>query len=103
MTETRSEYRKKQEKDKNKRFFKQIKSAFSDNDDLDVNPDFTRDRRPEYRTLTDDGEATLESKKETKLVLTSEEKAARLKKKLNHAIILVIVLIILVLLALFYL
>ena len=112
MTEKRSDYRKKLKHKKSKNFLNTIKSAFDDSDDeVDVNPDFTRDddeavesndfanERVKKQEQTPRRE---ESKSQSQLT-TSQEKALKLKGKLNRAIIIVAILIILVLLALFHL
>ena len=112
MTEKRSDYRKKLKHKKSKNFLNTIKSAFDDSDEeVDVNPDFTRDD-DEVVQANDFKNARVkkreqvsrreESKSQSQLT-TSQEKALKLKSKLNRAIFLVAVLIILVLLALFHL
>lgn len=101
MTEKRSDYRKRQSRQKSKKFFDHVKSAFDDQEQaeekVDVNPDFQRDHF-ERRPLEGNGEESNPIIPET-----SEDKSLRLKKRLNRAILIVLVLIILVLLALFHL
>lgn len=101
MTEKRSDYRKRQSKEKSKKFFRTVKSAFDDNqkDNVDVNPDFVKDE-DERRPLEGNGEKFNQAESTRS---NSEEKALRLKKRLNSAILIVFVLIVLVLLALFHL
>ncbi|MDF7638819.1 hypothetical protein PT285_05335 [Lactobacillus sp. ESL0791] len=106
MTEKRSEYRKEHRKKKKQGLFQDIKSAFiADDDDVDVNSDFQR--QPEEK---DDGSGNDQvehfrenASKEniTDNEQTVNDKSLRLKKKLNHAIIIVFLLILLVLFALF--
>lgn len=124
MTEKRSDYRKKIKQKKSKRFFDTIKSAFADSDDeVDVNPEFTRDAEDQVHTeeppqvnrkkqkerenqyIQSNQNAKLKNAENVreKQILSGEDKGLRLKRKLNHAILLVSVLIILVLLALFHL
>lgn len=124
MTEKRSEYRKKAKHQKNRGFLNTIKSAFDDdNQEVDVNPEFTRtdqdnvqinqQRESEGRKRRNEQgnrDADQEKKEDSSFKreahnqsLSSQDKALRLKKKLNHAIIIVFVLIVLVLLALFHL
>lgn len=102
MTEKRSDYRKRQKKG----LIDKVKSAFSNNDseEVDVNSAFTRDKNEvenRRRPLAGDGKKFYQRdvNKET----VREDKALKLKKRLNRAILLVIVLIVLVLLALFHL
>lgn len=99
MTEKRSDYRKRQKKG----LIDKVKSAFSNNDseEVDVNPDFTRDKNEvenRRRPLAGDGQEFYQRDETVR-----EDKALKLKKRLNRAILLVIVLIVLVLLALFHL
>lgn len=111
MTEKRSDYRKRQQKN-HKSVFDKVKTAFSDDDqeeNLDVNPDFVKDQEeqeePIRRKLEGDGEPdlqTVDAEEDIKKI-TSEEKGLRLKKRLNRTILILIVLIILVLVALFHL
>ena len=112
MTEKRSDYRKKLKHKKSKNFLNTIKSAFDDSDDeVDVNPDFTRDENEVVESndfandrVKDQEQAPRrEENKSQSQLTTSQEKALKLKGKLNRAILLVAVLIILVLLALFHL
>lgn len=119
MTEKRSDYRKKIKQKKSKRFFDTIKSAFDDDDEVDVNPEFTRDTEDQVvpqvnrenqgehdsQRVQSNQNAKLKNAKNVreKQILSSEDKGLRLKRKLNHAILIVFVLIILVLLALFHL
>ena len=112
MTEKRSDYRKKLKHKKSKNFLNTIKSAFDDSDEeVDVNPDFTRDDDEIVQTndFKNDGVKKQEQfprreedKSQSELT-TSQEKALKLKGKLNRAIMIVTALIILVLLALFHL
>ena len=112
MTEKRSDYRKKLKHKKSKNFLNTIKSAFDDSDEeVDVNPDFTRDD-DEVVQANDFKKARVkkreqvprrEEEKSQSQLTTSQEKALKLKGKLNRAIIIVSILIILVLLALFHL
>lgn len=112
MTEKRSDYRKKLKHKKSKNFLNTIKSAFDDSDEeVDVNPDFTRDD-DEVVQANDFKNARVkkreqvprrEEEKSQSQLTTSQEKALKLKGKLNRAIIIVSILIILVLLALFHL
>ncbi|WP_308555631.1 hypothetical protein [uncultured Lactobacillus sp.] len=103
MTEKRSDYRKRQKKN----LFGKVKSAFSDNDseEVDVNPDFTKDKPAEMprRPLAGDGQEFYQHDEPIDKEAVRENKALKLKKRLNRAILLVIVLIVLVLLALFHL
>ena len=111
MTEKRSDYRKKLKHNKSKNFLNTIKSAFDDSDDeVDVNPDFTRDDEAvesndfaNERVKKQEQTPRREESKSQSQLTTSQEKALKLKGKLNRAILLVAVLIILVLLALFHL
>ena len=104
MTEKRSDYRKRQKKG----LIDKVKSAFSNNDseEVDVNPDFTKDknevenRRP---PLAGDGQEFYQRDETIDKETVRENKSLKLKKRLNRAILLVIVLIVLVLLALFHL
>lgn len=101
MTEKRSDYRKKQSKQKAKKLFRKFHPAFDNQNEtetVDVNPPNTEEqiRRP----LEGNGE---QHYYEDPNRLTKEEKSLRLKKRLNSAILIVFVLIILVLLALFHL
>ncbi|ADZ06985.1 hypothetical protein LAC30SC_04090 [Lactobacillus amylovorus] len=104
MTEKRSDYRKRQKKG----LIDKVKSAFSNNDseEVDVNPDFTKDKnevenRP--RPLAGDGQEFYQRDETIDKETVRENKSLKLKKRLNRAILLVIVLIVLVLLALFHL
>lgn len=103
MTEKRSDYRKRQSRRKASKFLGRVKSAFDDNEEhetVDVNPEFQRDES-ERRSFQDDGQPTLNTNDfEQK---PRVDKALRLKKRLNRAILIVLVLIILVLIALFHL
>lgn len=105
MTEKRSDYRKRQKKS----FKDKVKAAFSDNDseEVNVNPDFQRDQsdsqEPERRPLNGNGQEFYEQEQPINKEKVRENKALRLKKRLNGAILIVFVLIILVLLALFHL
>lgn len=111
MTEKRSDYRKRQQKN-HKSVFDKVKNAFSDNDnqeeDIDVNPDFKRETEEQdlvRRSLDGDGEPdlqTIDAEEDIKKT-PKEEKGLRLKKRLNRTILLLVVLIILVLVALFHL
>lgn len=117
MTEKRSDYRKKIKHKNKKGFFATIKSAFAGNDDeVDVNPEFTRSedekvqqsvnegkrRKQRNQPVNDAKTVSSHGSKEDRASL-SEQKSLRLKKKLNRAILIMFVLIILVLLALFHL
>lgn len=101
MTEKRADYRKRQKKN----VINKVKSAFSDDDStetVDVNPDFQREQ-PKRRSLEGDGEEFYQAERPIDQTDLREEKALKLKKRLNRAILIVFVLIILVLLALFHL
>lgn len=119
MTEKRSDYRKKNQRKKKNSFFKTIKSAFDNEEEVDVNPEFTRDStdRPfndepslktrresqrEAQTSSDENNSKYQNKQKAQ-PKTWMEKGLRLKRRLNIAILIVIVLIVLVLLALFHL
>lgn len=104
MTEKRSDYRKRQKKG----LIDKVKSAFSNNDseEVDVNPDFQRERpnsEEKRRPLAGDGQEFYQRDEAIDKETVRENKALKLKKRLNRAILLVIVLIVLVLLALFHL
>ncbi len=104
MTEKRSDYRKRQKKG----LIDKVKSAFSNNDseEVDVNPDFTKDKnevKNRRRPLTGDGQEFYQRDETIDKETVRENKSLKLKKRLNRAILLVIVLIVLVLLALFHL
>lgn len=104
MTEKRSDYRKRQKKG----LIDKVKSAFSNNDseEVDVNPDFTRDKNEvenRRHPLAGDGQEFYQRDETINKETVREDKALKLKKRLNRAILLVIVLIVLVLLALFHL
>lgn len=104
MTEKRSDYRKRQKKG----LIDKVKSAFSNNDseEVDVNPDFTKDKNEvenRCRPLTADGQEFYQRDETIDKETVRENKSLKLKKRLNRAILLVIVLIVLVLLALFHL
>ena len=104
MTEKRSDYRKK----KKKGLIDKVKSAFSNNDseEVDVNSAFTRDKNEvenRRRPLAGDGKKFYQRDETINKETVREDKALKLKKRLNRAILLVIVLIVLVLLALFHL
>ncbi|WEV71531.1 hypothetical protein OZY43_03780 [Lactobacillus sp. ESL0785] len=102
MTEKRSDYRKKIKHKQERDFLHTIKSAFAGDDQVDVNPDFKRE--PAEANKVNQQRKQREHSKQSKTnVLMPDERAVKLKKKLNHAIILTIGLIILVLLALFHL
>lgn len=105
MTEKRSDYRRQQSKNKGKKFLKHVRSAFDDRDaseeNLDINPEFQRDRS-ERRSFADDGQEYGEPER-VNSAPSGEDKRLRLKKRLNRAILIVFVLIVLVLLALFHL
>lgn len=107
MTEKRSEYRKRQKKEKNQKIFQNVKSAFSENSDssegLNINPDFQRSEVISDHQSSNESRESFFKNKTDGDHLSSQEKANRLKKRLNQAIILLIVLITIVLLALFYL
>ncbi|WP_338206510.1 hypothetical protein [Lactobacillus juensis] len=112
MTEKRSDYRKKLKHKKSKNFLNTIKSAFDDSEEeVDVNPDFTRDDDEIVKTndFKNDGvkkqeqAPRREEDKSQSQLTTSQEKALKLKGKLNRAIMIVTALIVLVLLALFHL
>lgn len=110
MTEKRSDYRKKLKRQRGKKVLNSIKSAFDDSDEeVDVNPEFTRDADEVVHTNEQVNAETSEKKRnspnrESKSQSpTSQEKALKLKGKLNRAILIVAVLIILVLFALFHL
>ena len=115
MTEKRSDYRKKNQRKKKNSFFKTIKSAFDNEEEVDVNPEFTRDSterpfndeqssktRRETQTSSDENNSKYQNKQKAQ-PKTWVEKGLRLKRRLNIAILIVIVLIVLVLLALFHL
>lgn len=104
MTEKRSDYRKRQKKG----LIDKVKSAFSNNDseEVDVNPDFTKDKNEvenRRRSLAGDGQEFYQRDETIDKETVRENKSLKLKKRLNRAILLVIVLIVLVLLALFHL
>lgn len=104
MTEKRSDYRKRQKKG----LIDKVKSAFSNNDseEVDVNPDFTKDKNEvgnRRRPLAGDGQEFYQRDETIDKETVRENKSLKLKKRLNRAILLVIVLIVLVLLALFHL
>lgn len=104
MTEKRSDYRKRQKKG----LIDKVKSAFSNNDseEVDVNPDFTKDKNEvenRHRPLAGDGQEFYQRDETIDKETVRENKSLKLKKRLNRAILLVIVLIVLVLLALFHL
>jgi preprotein translocase subunit SecF len=104
MTEKRSDYRKRQKKG----LIDKVKSAFSNNDseEVDVNPDFTKDKNEvenRRRPLTRDGQEFYQRDETIDKETVRENKSLKLKKRLNRAILLVVVLIVLVLLALFHL
>ena len=98
MAEKRSDYRKRQQTKKAKTFFKNIKSAFSDNDEVSDKTELEQDER---RPLVGNGEEINITNDDTKKIDSSEDKALKLKKKLNRVIFILVVLIALVLLALF--
>lgn len=108
MTEKRSDYRKRQQKQS---IFDKVKTAFSDeqeNENIDVSSEFEKkdENQPDLsrRKLAGDGKPDLRDLNTEDIEKTpSEEKGLRLKKRLNRTILLLIVLIILVLLALFHL
>lgn len=100
MTEKRSDYRKRQSHKKNRHLLKNIKAAFDDRDQseqVDVNPDFKREASE--RTALNDEQEQFNAQQQKEQIRS--DKALRLKKRLNSAILIVFVLIILVLLALF--
>lgn len=105
MAEKRSDYRKKQKKS----LLGKVKSAFSNNDseEVDVNPDFRKDEsdsdKQRRHPLVGDGQEFYRQEQPIEKEQVREDKALRLKKRLNRAILIVFVLIILVLLALFHL
>ncbi|RMC25115.1 MULTISPECIES: hypothetical protein [unclassified Lactobacillus] len=103
MTEKRSDYRKKIKHKKNKQFLNSIKTAFEDNE-VDVNPAFTRETEKDSSVSESVGRRESQQYSRTQDInQLSEEKGLRLKRKLNHAILIVLTLIILVLFALFHL
>lgn len=110
MTEKRSDYRKRQQKD-HRNIFDKVKKAFSEDQEekVDHNSDLENtsfeQEEPVRRSLDGDGEPDLftEDVEEDVRKEASEEKGLKLKKRLNRAILILIVLIILVLLALFHL
>lgn len=101
MTEKRSDYRKRQKKG----LIDKVKSAFSNNDseEVDVNPDFTKDKNEVENRRRGDGQEFYQRDETIDKETVRENKSLKLKKRLNRAILLVIVLIVLVLLALFHL
>lgn len=104
MAEKRSDYRKRQKKS----LLGKVKSAFSNNDseEVDVNPDFRKDKSDSdnrRHPLVGDGQEFYQQEQPINKEQVREDKALRLKKRLNRAILIVFVLIILVLLALFHL
>jgi len=108
MTEKRSDYRKKLKRKKGKNILNTIRSAFDDDEEVDVNPDFTRDENEVIQsneTLSSRREGERHSKIAQKQSQSgaSADKALKLKGKLNRAIVIVTLLIVLVLLALFHL
>lgn len=103
MTEKRSDYRKKLKHKKNKQFLNSIKTAFEDNA-VDVNPAFIREREkdsPVNGPIKRGTSRQYGKQQDTKQPF--EEKGLRLKRKLNRAILIVLFLIVLVLFALFHL
>ncbi|GBG04680.1 hypothetical protein NR996_03020 [Lactobacillus rodentium] len=110
MTEKRAQYRKQQRQDSVKRLLKRAQtnkdSLSNEKDDLNVNPDFTRDRNKSDSRL---GEEKILSSRPTTRVKQKqlnnseirENKIKRLKNRLNLAIIIVLLLIVLVFVALF--
>lgn len=105
MTEKRSDYRKRQSKKKDRTLFDSVKAAFTDQkdktEDVDVNQGFKRE--PEEENYFSDEDQRILTHQSENSQLNQEDKSLRLKKRLNHAILLVFVLILLVLLALFHL
>lgn len=98
MTEKRSDYRKRQQTKKTRAFFKNIKSAFSENDEVSDETELEQDDR---RPLVGNGEEVNVIDDDAKKIVSSEDQALKLKKKLNRVIFILVVLIALVLLALF--
>lgn len=101
MTEKRADYRKRQKKS----VLNKVKSAFSNDDSteaVDVNPDFQKGKS-NRRSLEGDGQEFYQAEQPIDQTNLREEKAWKLKKRLNRAILIVFVLIVLVLLALFHL
>lgn len=109
MTEKRAQYRKQQRQDSVKRLLNRVQtnkdSLSNEKDDLNVNPDFTRDRNKRDSRL---GEEIPSSRPTTRLKQKQlnnseirENKIKHLKNRLNLAIIIVLLLIVLVFVALF--
>lgn len=111
MTEKRAQYRKQQRQDSVKRLLNRVQtnkdkdSLSNEKNDLNVNPDFTRDRNKRDSRL---GEEIPSSRPPTRLKQKQlnnseirENKIKHLKNRLNLAIIIVLLLIVLVFVALF--
>ena len=109
MTEKRAQYRKQQRQDSVKRLLNRVQtnkdSLSNEKNDLNVNPDFTRDRNKRDSRL---GEEIPSSRPTTRLKQKQlnnseirENKIKHLKNRLNLAIIIVLLLIVLVFVALF--
>lgn len=107
MTEKRSQYRKKHQKDSLSRLLKRAKT--NSDDEVDVNPEFTRSTQEANRVRTpiaeDNGVGEKlpgrSTQKQLSLNQARENKISRLKKRLNLAILVVSLLLILVFVALF--
>lgn len=91
MTEKRADYRKKQQKKKIRQIFDSLKRQ--KNDDQQNN---TVDQNMETQDSS-----KIESRADFSLGEERENKIARLKKRLNYAILIVVILLIIVLFALF--
>lgn len=102
MTEKRSAYRK--QRSHSHKWWRQIKSAFSDQDEQDnplpVNPDFKRQRQQNQAVAPKDKPLSFAEKDRQE---TADEKGLKLKQRLDRAILVVALLIVLVLWALFHL
>ena len=112
MTEKRSQYRKRQKQDNLSRLLNRATKdqvIEDNNEDLNVNPEFTRSQQEKRRTDNNinsaDHERINSLGRSTQKQITSKEereyKVNRLKKRLNLAILIVILLLILVFVALF--
>ncbi|RHW50436.1 hypothetical protein [Lactobacillus bombicola] len=105
MTEKRSDYQKKIKNQKSNVIFDSVKSAFNNDEDVvDVNPDFMRSTQFNSKRVNNSHQKREQRQSNNaQEYLKKEDKALKLKNKLNLAIFIVLVLIVLVLLALFHL
>ena len=111
MTEKRSQYRKRQKQDNLSRLLNRATKdqvIEDNNEDLNVNPEFTRSQQEKRRTAninSANNERINSLGRATQKQITSKEereyKVNRLKKRLNLAILIVILLLVLVFVALF--